>query len=141
MLSITIVCVGNLKESYLREAEAEYKKRLSAYANLKITELRDGEPIIPHLPKKALKVALCIEGKQFSSEELADYIEKAPIQGHSDICFIIGGFAGLPEEVKKEASLRLSFSRMTFTHQIMRIILIEQIYRAFTIITGGKYHK
>ena len=87
---------------------------------------------------------LMIENSGFfknKCEELADYIEKAPLQGHSDICFIIGGFAGLPEEVKKEASLRLSFSRMTFTHQIMRIILIEQIYRAFTIITGGKYHK
>ena len=141
MLNITIVCVGNLKESYLREAEAEYKKRLTAYASLKIIELKDSDPIIPHLPKKALKVALCIEGRQFSSEELADYIEKAPLNGHSDICFIIGGFAGLPEEVKKEAALRLSFSKMTFTHQLMRIILIEQIYRAFTIITGGKYHK
>ena len=141
MLNITVICVGNLKESYLRDADAEYRKRLSAYCSLNVIELKDGAPILPHLPKRALSVALCIEGKEMSSEELASFIERAPVEGHSDICFIIGGFAGLPDEVKRASALRLSFSRMTFTHQLMRIILLEQIYRAFNIITGGKYHK
>ena len=141
MLSITLICVGNLKESYLREAVAEYEKRLTAYASFKTLELKDSSPIMPHLPPKALKVALCIEGKQLSSEELADFIEKKTVSGVSEICFIIGGFSGLPDEVKNACQVRLSFSKMTFPHQLMRVILLEQIYRAFTIISGGKYHK
>ena len=141
MLNVTVICVGSLKESYLRDADAEYRKRLSAYCTLRIIELKDGAPILPHLPKRALNVALCIEGKEMSSEELAAFIEKVPLSGHSEICFVIGGFAGLDEEVKRACSLRLSFSRMTFTHQLMRVILLEQIYRSFNIISGGKYHK
>lgn len=141
MLNITLICVGNLKESYLRAAAAEYEKRLSAYCSFKTVELKDGTPIIPHLPPKALRIALCIEGKELSSTELASYIEKSTVSGVSDMCFIIGGFDGLPEAVKKECALMLSFSRMTFPHQLMRVILLEQLYRAFTIISGGKYHK
>ena len=140
MLNVTVICVGGLKEGYLREADAEYRKRLSAYCTLKIIELKDGAPILPHLPKRAFNVALCIEGKEMSSEELAAFIERAPLSS-PEICFVIGGFAGLDEEVKRACSLRLSFSRMTFTHQLMRIILLEQIYRSFNIISGGKYHK
>ncbi len=141
MLEITVVCVGNLKEKYFTDACAEYAKRLSAYCKLKIIELKDGAPIIPHLPPKARKVALCVEGKQMSSEELASYVEALPNSGVSELCFVIGAFDGLPEEVKAKCELRLSFSKMTFPHRLMRVILLEQIYRAFTIISGGKYHK
>ena len=141
MLEITVVCVGNLKEKYFTEACAEYSKRLSAFCKLKVVELKDGAPIIPHLPQRARKVALCVEGKQLSSEELADYIEKLPNSGVSELCFVIGAFDGLSEEVKACCDMRLSFSKMTFPHRLMRVILLEQIYRAFTIISGGKYHK
>ncbi len=141
MLEITVVCVGNLKEKYFTEACAEYSKRLSAFCKLKVVELKDGAQIIPHLPTRARKVALCVEGKQLSSEELADYIEKLPNSGVSELCFVIGAFDGLSEEVKACCDMRLSFSKMTFPHRLMRVILLEQIYRAFTIISGGKYHK
>jgi len=141
MLEITVVCVGNLKEKYFTDACNEYAKRLSAFCRLKVVELKDGTPIIPYLPARARKIALCVEGKQLSSEELADYIEKLPKMGVSELCFVIGAFDGLPEEVKACCDMRLSFSKMTFPHRLMRVILLEQIYRAFTIISGGKYHK
>ncbi|MBE6607728.1 MAG: 23S rRNA (pseudouridine(1915)-N(3))-methyltransferase RlmH [Ruminococcaceae bacterium] len=141
MLEITVVCVGNLKEKYFTDACNEYAKRLSAFCRLKVVELKDGTPIIPYLPARARKIALCVEGKQLSSEELADYIEKLPNMGVSELCFVIGAFDGLPEEVKACCDMRLSFSKMTFPHRLMRVILLEQIYRAFTIISGGKYHK
>ncbi len=141
MIEITVVCVGNLKDKFFVDACAEYEKRLSAFCRLKIVELKDGAPIIPHLPPRARKVALCVEGKQMSSEELASYVEKLPNSGISELCFVIGAFDGLSEEVKAKCDLRLSFSKMTFPHRLMRVILLEQIYRAFTIINGGKYHK
>ncbi len=141
MLTVTLVCVGNLKESYLREAAAEYEKRLGAYCRFRTIELKDGMPIEPHLPVRARKIALCVEGKQLSSEELAAYIENVGSAGISEICFVIGPFDGLPESVKAACDLRLSFSKMTFPHQLMRVILLEQVYRAFTINAGGKYHK
>ena len=141
MLEITVVCVGNLKEKYFTEACAEYSKRLSAFCKLKVVELKDGAPIIPHLPPRARKVALCVEGKQLSSEELADYIEKLPNSGVSELCFVIGAFDGLSEEVKACCDMRLSFSKMTFPHQLMRVVLLEQIYRAYRIINGEPYHK
>ncbi len=140
MLEIDIVCVGNLKEDYLRAACAEYEKRISAYAALKINELKDGAPILPALPKRAYKIALCIEGRQLSSEELSELIYDLPCRGYSKICFVIGPFDGLPEEVKRACDMRLSFSKMTFPHQLMRVILLEQIYRAGNIASGGKYH-
>ena len=141
MLGVTILCVGSLKESYLRDAAAEYSKRLGAYCKLRINELKDGAPMPPHMNRSAYNIALCVEGKQLSSPELADLIEQTAISGKSEICFIIGESDGLPEEVKRASDLRLSFSKMTFPHQLMRVILLEQIYRAFTIINGGKYHK
>ncbi len=141
MLNVTVVCVGSLKEKYLRDAVAEYEKRLSAYCNFKTVELKDGSPILPHLSQKAFKVALCVEGKLLSSEELAELIDKKAASGFSEIMFVIGAFDGLSEEVKAACNLRLSFSRMTFPHQLMRVILSEQIYRAFNINSGGKYHK
>ncbi len=140
MLEIDIVCVGNLKEDYLRAACAEYEKRISAYAALKINELKDGAPILPALPKRAYKIALCVEGRQLSSEELSELIYDLPCRGYSKICFVIGPFDGLPEEVKRACDMRLSFSKMTFPHQLMRVILLEQIYRAGNIASGGKYH-
>lgn len=141
MLDITLVCSGNLKEKYLREAAGEYEKRLSGYCRFNTIELRDGAPILPALPKRAYIIALCVEGKELSSEELSELIDSLPSRGHSHICFVIGPFDGLPDEVKRAADLRLSFSRMTFPHQLMRIILLEQVYRALNIAAGGKYHK
>jgi len=141
MLTVTVLCAGSLKESYLREAAAEYSKRLNAYCRLKITELRDNTPMLPYLKSSCYNIALCVEGKELSSPELAGLIDKTAVSGKSEICFVIGESDGLPEEVKSACDLRLSFSKMTFPHQLMRVILLEQIYRAFTIINGGKYHK
>lgn len=141
MLNITVLCVGSLKESYLREAIHEYEKRLSAYCRFKTVELKDGAPLLPHLPEKAFRIALCVEGKQLSSEELATLVDQKATAGFSEIVFVIGAFDGLPEAVKAACHLRLSFSKMTFPHQLMRVILCEQIYRAFNILAGGKYHK
>jgi len=141
MLNVTVICVGNLKEAYLRDAVKEYEKRLSAYCRFKTVELKDGAPILPHLPDRAYRVALCVEGKQLSSEEFAAMIDTKATEGFSELVFVIGAFDGLPENVKKACHLRLSFSKMTFPHQLMRVILNEQIYRAFTILAGSKYHK
>lgn len=141
MLTVTLICVGNLKEKYLRDAVSEYEKRLGAFCKFKTVELKDNTPIMPYLPTRAKKVALCVEGKQKSSEELAEYIDSVGNAGTSELCFVIGAFDGLPEEVKAACDLRLSFSKMTFPHQLMRVILIEQIYRAFKIINNENYHK
>lgn len=150
MLNVTVICVGNIKEPYLRDAIAEYSKRLGAFCKFSIREIKSNEnkefevdlaEIMSVIPPKSYKIALCVEGKQLSSEELAEKIEKLPIDGYSEVAFIIGGSNGLDEEIKSACSLRLSFSKMTFPHQLMRVILAEQIYRAFTIINGGKYHK
>ena len=141
MLTVTILCSGNLKESYLREACAEYTKRLSAYCTPKVIELKDVTPFGPYLPKKAYKIALCVEGKEVSSEQLSAILTDVPTRGYSEVCFVIGAFDGIPEEIKKACDLRLSFSRLTFPHQLMRVILLEQIYRGFNIASGGHYHK
>jgi len=141
MLSVTVLCAGNLKEDYLRQAVSEYSKRLSGYCKLKITELKDGTPMLPYIKSQAYNIALCIEGKELSSPQLADLVEKTALSGKSEICFVIGESDGLDESVKKACDFRLSFSPMTFPHQLMRVILLEQIYRSFTIINGGKYHK
>ncbi len=141
MLNLTILAVGSLKEAYFRDAVKEYEKRLAAYCRFKIVELKDGTPLLPRLPEKAYRVALCVEGKELSSEELAGLLEKKATEGFSEIVFLIGPFDGLPEEVKAACHLRLSFSRMTFPHTLMRVILAEQLYRACNILSGGKYHK
>lgn len=140
-MQIDIISVGNLKENYLREACSEYEKRLSAYCKLKNLTFRDDKDIIPLLSKRALKIALCVEGKMLSSEELAGKIASSAASGISHIQFLIGASDGLPEEAKAACDIRLSFSKMTFPHQLMRVILLEQIYRAYNIISGGKYHK
>ena len=161
MRTINIICVGNLKEKYLREAAAEYEKRLSAYCKLKITELNEyklpdkpspseiakcieteGAAIAAKIPQNAVVAAMCIEGEMLSSESFSQKLENLMSdESASELCFVIGGSYGLSDEIKKRAKLKLSLSRMTFTHQISRVLILEQIYRAFQISTGGKYHK
>ena len=160
MTTINLIYVGNIRENYLLAAVAEYEKRLSAYCRLVCTEIKEeklpddpsqaqteaamkkeGERILAVLPRKSMKIALCVEGKQLSSEESSSLIKNAENSGFSQISFIIGGAFGLSEEVKKVCDFRLSLSKMTFTHRFARILLLEQIYRAENIAAGGKYHK
>lgn len=160
MLTVNIICVGKIKEKFFTAAIEEYTKRLSRYAAVKIIELKDestanasstneiskilereGERILEKIPSGSYVVPLCIEGTQKSSEELAKVINDVSVNGVSDISFIIGGSLGLSDAVKARASLKLSFSKMTFPHQLMRVVLLEQIYRAFTILGGTPYHK
>lgn len=159
-MNINLVAVGNIKEKYFIDAINEYKKRLSSYANLKIWEIgeyklpnnpgdsqisegleKEGELILNKIPEKSFVIALCVEGKGFSSEEFSDKISECMINGYSDISFVIGGSYGLSEKVKSTANLRLSFSKMTFPHQLMRVILLEQVYRGFRILKNESYHK
>lgn len=140
MLGITIICVDKLREAYLREAAAEYEKRMSSYCRLKTIEVTGDSEIVSVLPLRAYKIALCIEGRQLSSEEFEEKIEDIKIRGYSEIAVIIGGTNGMSEAVKSKCDLRLSFSRMTFPHPLMRVILLEQLYRALNIGAGGKYH-
>ena len=160
MLNITIIAVGKLKEQYLRDASAEYQKRLSTLCKLNIIEVNpeklsdnpsakeienalssEAKKIIEKIPKGAKVYSMCIEGKQRTSEELSHEIDGLALEGVSNIVFIIGGSFGLSDEVKKLSAYRLSMSKMTFPHQIARIMLIEQIYRSMQISIGTKYHK
>ncbi len=160
MLNITILTVGTVKEKYLTDAIKEYIKRLGAYCRVTVVECKDehlsdspsageirqalereGTRILDAIPGRAYVCALCIEGKPCSSEAFAQKIDAAATNGHSDIVFIIGGSDGLSDAVKQRADWRLSFSPMTFPHQLMRVILCEQLYRAMNILGGGKYHK
>jgi len=144
MVSIRIVCVGNLKEKYWKDAMAEYGKRLSRFCNFEVVETPESEPekektaIIKNL--QGYVFSLCVEGKQCTSVEFSRKIENI-MQSDSKITFVIGGSDGLSEEVKKLSSARISFSEMTFPHQLMRVVLAEQIYRAFTISNNITYHK
>lgn len=160
MLNITILCVGKIKESYFTDAISEYSKRLSRYCKLNICEVKDeptpdspsaqekaiildkeGKRILEKIPDSAFVTTLCIEGKLESSEKLANKIESLASGGNSHLVFVIGGSMGLSDTVKNRSDYRLSFSPMTFPHQLMRVILLEQIYRSFQISSGGKYHK
>lgn len=160
MLTFTILTIGTIKEKYLSDAIAEYTKRLGAYARVKIVECkeehlpdnpsaaeiraaiaREGERLLENLPKRAYICALCIEGKECTSPAFAEKLDTLATEGYSDIVFIIGGSDGLSDTVKQRADWRLSFSPMTFPHQLMRVILTEQLYRAMNIRYGGKYHK
>lgn len=145
MQKVNIVCVGKIKEEFYRSAIAEYLKRLSRFAKVEIKELAEGKNpddeaagILKNC--RGYKIALCIEGEKLSSEALADKIKKLTDRGE-EITFIIGSSCGLSNSVKKEADFKLSFSDMTFPHQLMRVILAEQVYRAFMIISGSEYHK
>jgi 23S rRNA (pseudouridine1915-N3)-methyltransferase len=159
-MNITIISVGKLKERYFREAVEEYSTRLSKYCRLDIVEVPDekapedlspaqelmvirkeGQGILKHLKEDTYVIALEIQGKQMSSEGIADFINDLGIKGRSNIAFVIGGSLGLSDEVLKRADFMLSFSPMTFPHQLMRVILLEQIYRGFKIIKGETYHK
>ena len=141
MPTVHLICHGTLKEAYLRDACAEYAKRLGAFCRLELYEAKDDETLASKIPQKGLRIALCVEGKQLSSEALAKKMDDAMQQGASDLTFVIGGSDGLPEQTKALCDFRLSFSPMTFPHQLMRVILLEQIYRAFTILKGITYHK
>ena len=145
MQKIYFTVVGKIKESFYREAVAEYAKRLSRFAKLEIKELAEGadleaeaEDILRHC--KGYVIALCVEGEKLSSEKLAKKMQTLTDAG-KDITFVIGSSCGLSERVKKAADYRLSFSDMTFPHQLMRVILSEQVYRAFMINAGATYHK
>lgn len=159
MAEIRIISVGTLKESYLKEAVAEYKKRLSQYArveeiNIKEELIRDednrreieraidaeGERIIAAIPDGAMRIALCVEGKEYSSEQLAALIGEG-VNRSGKIALVIGSSHGLSESVKRACEVRLSVSKMTFPHQLMRVILLEALYRSFTILAGKRYHK
>ncbi len=145
MQKINIVCVGKIKEKFYVDAIAEYVKRLSRFAKVEIREVAECRNLNEEaeLILKAARgkiIALCIEGKKYSSEELAAYIRGLTDSG-SECTFVIGSSCGLSDIVKSAASLKLSFSDMTFPHQLMRVILVEQIYRAFMINGGGEYHK
>ena len=161
MMNINIIAIGKLKESYLREAAYEYSKRLSGFCKLNIIEIpesrlsenpsekeiqnaliNEARLIEEQINKKsALNIALCIEGRQLSSEELSQKISGAGVNGKSTINFIIGSSFGISPNVKSKADFKLSMSKMTFPHQLARVLLLEQIYRAFQISSGGKYHK
>ncbi len=160
MIGITVICIGKLKEKYLRDACDEYSKRLGAFCKLNIIELgpkrlsdnpskgeidnalvSEGKEIISKIPAGSKIYAMCIEGRQMPSEALANEIESCAVNGCSNAVFIIGGSFGLSDEVKNKADYKLSMSKMTFPHQLARVMLLEQIYRAFNISSGGKYHK
>ncbi len=160
MIAIDILCVGKIKEKYWNDAISEYSKRLSRYCKLEIIEVQDektpdnapesvekqikdkeGQKLLKYLDPKALKFALAIDGKRFSSTGFADVIQNESVQGCSRMQFVIGGSLGLSDEVLKTCDRKLSFSDMTFPHQMMRVILLEQIYRAYRIINGEPYHK
>lgn len=159
-MKITIITVGKIKEKYLKDAIAEYSKRLSKYCKLEIIEVADektpdqasevvddgirkkeAERILKYIKDDMYVVTLEIAGKMLTSEELAKKIELLGIQGKSNIAFVIGGSIGLGKEVMKRSNYALSFSKMTFPHQLMRVILLEQIYRSYRIISGEPYHK
>lgn len=159
-MNISIITVGKLKEKYLKLGIDEYLKRLSAYAKIEIIEVPDekapeelsetemlqvkkkeGERILAKINPNAYVIALAIEGKMKTSEELADSLDKLATYGKSKVAFVIGGSLGLSKEVLQRADEKLSFSEMTFPHQLMKLILVEQVYRAYRIIRGEPYHK
>lgn len=159
-MKITLLAVGKIKETYLKSAIEEYRKRLSKYCKLEIIEVADektpdqasetvensirekeGERLLKHIRDDAFVITLEIQGSQLTSEELAGKVEKLAVSGTSHIIFVIGGSIGLGREVMKRSDYALSFSRMTFPHQLMRVILLEQIYRSYRIIQGEPYHK
>ena len=159
-MRVSILCVGKVKEKFYRDAIDEFSKRLSRYCKLEIIEVPDektqeqasdteiaivkekeGERLLKHIREDAYVVCLCIDGKLLDSEELSRKIEQLGITGTSHIYFVIGGSLGLADSVVKRADYKLSFSKMTFPHQLMRVILLEQIYRSYRIMNNEPYHK
>ncbi len=160
MLSVTIICLGKLKEKYLKDASEEYIKRLSASCKLSVIELTpeklsdspsekeieaalgvEAKKINEKIPKGSYVFSMCIEGKQMSSEELSGALNEIALSGMSSVVFIIGSSFGLADEIKRMSNKKMSMSKMTFPHQLARIMLLEQIYRAMQISLGTKYHK
>lgn len=160
MLSVKLICVGKMRETYYTAAFAEYAKRLGAYCRFEVSELpeqrlperpspreietaleREGQEIFRQIPKGAAVIALCVEGRRMSSPALAQQLAAYANSGVSKLCFVVGGSFGLHPAVKQAADLRLSMSDMTFPHHLARVMLAEQIYRAFTIQEGTRYHK
>lgn len=160
MIHVELIVLGKLKEPYLRDAVAEYQKRLQAFCKLQTIELtpyrlpddpadalisdaleKEAAEIEKHIPQNAFVYALCIEGKTMPSEQFSAQLEQAAVQGSGSVVFVIGSSFGLSERVKRRANVRLSMSPMTFPHQLARVMLLEQLYRAFQIRSGGKYHK
>ena len=159
-MKIQIICIGKLKEKYWTDAVSEYSKRLSRFCDLEITELKEaklpdkaseaqeqavieeeGKNILKHVKDGSYVISLEILGKNLTSVELAEKMEELPLMGKSHVTFIIGGSLGLSRDVSKRADFKLSFSKMTFPHQMMRVILLEQVYRAFKINRNEAYHK
>lgn len=159
MIQVTVITVGNLKENYWRDAVSEYEKRLCAFCKPNVIQLKEaklpenpsegeirsaladeGQRILAAMPPRSFRIALCVEGKQFSSEELAAKLEGV-LSENGQLCLVIGSSHGLSDEVKAACQLRLSVSKLTFPHQMMRVLLLEVLYRAFSIIKGTKYHK
>ena len=160
MVSVHIICVGKMKEKFYLEAAAEYAKRLSGYCRLTVTELpaerlpdrptpaqiqgaleREGTAILAKLPRGGKVVAMCIEGKPMDSPQLSQQMNRWMVEGASDITFLVGGSFGMSQTVKDRAHLRLSMSPMTFPHHLARVMLLEQIYRAFQVQVGSGHHK
>lgn len=160
MINIDIIAIGDIKEKYLKDAIKEYEKRLRPYISLTIIELaeeklannysdkdidqamdKEGQAILSRINPRSYVISLCIEGKQMDSEKFSEKIADIALDGYSHITFIIGGSNGLSEKVKSKSNHKLSFSKMTFPHQLMRVILLEQIYRAFRIMKNEPYHK
>lgn len=160
MLNVQIICVGKLKEKFYADAVAEYAKRLGGYCKFSITELseerltenpsaaqieaalaKEGAAVLSRLPKGGAVTALCVEGKELTSEGLSDKIAAWAGQGRSQLAFLIGSSYGLHQDVKNAADFQLSMSQMTFPHHLARVMLLEQIYRAFKITEGSTYHK
>ena len=160
MLAIKLICVGKMREKFYIDAFEEYRKRLGAYCRLECVELaeqrlserpsageiaaaleREGAEIAKNIPPDAYTVALCVEGQERSSEDLSRLLTERELSGKPKLCFNIGGSFGMSESVKKRANLKLSMSKMTFPHHLARVMLSEQIYRAFKIAEGSRYHK
>ncbi|MCR4662157.1 MAG: 23S rRNA (pseudouridine(1915)-N(3))-methyltransferase RlmH [Clostridia bacterium] len=146
MLKINIVAVGNIKEKFFRDAIVEYQKRISRFAKLEIIEIKEKDSIEEEaidiiLKLKGYKVALCVEGKLVSSEDIAKILNTAAVNGNSEMCFVIGSSTGLSDKVKQICDLKMSFGLVTYPHQLMRVILTEQVYRALTILNNITYHK
>ena len=152
MLNIRLICVGKLKEKFYLEACKEYEKRLSTMCKMEILQLeeepdrpgalaKESEKIRASIPAGSYVIAMCIEGKTMSSEDLADKLQQLQNTGVSRLCILIGSSRGMDEALKKEAGLRLSMSPMTFPHHLARVMVLEQVYRGLSILSGSKYHK
>ncbi len=159
MINVSVICVGKLKKSYLRDGCAEYIKRLSAFSKVNVVEVseeragdnpseseikniieKEGKRIIAKIPKGSFVIPMCIEGKEFSSPDFSKELEKISMN-YSGLAFVIGGSFGLSDEVKRLGKIKLSFGKLTLPHQLARMVLLEQIYRAFSISNNSKYHK